>query len=190
LPEVKPEEEPFEIPGSWKWVRLGEIVWQLTDGTHRTPKYSSSGVRFISVKDISSGILKFDNAKFITQSEHEELCKRCNPAKGDMLLSKVGTTGIPAIVDTNEQFSLFVSVALLKYNHYFINEEFLYYLLKSPLVQIQASQHTRGVGNKNWVLNNIAETLIPLPPLKEQDRIAKRIKHILPLCKQLGNEPK
>ena len=172
---------PFDIPESWKWVYLGGILNKLTDGTHRTPKYSTSGVKFVSVKDMSSGVLSLDNTKFITESEHAELFARCVPVKGDILLSKVGTTGVPAIVDTDEPFSLFVSVALLKYSHSCIDEAFLYYLIKSPLVQLQAAENTRGVGNKNWVLDAIAKTIVVLPPLAEQKRIVAKIEELLPL---------
>ena len=179
------EEIPFDIPESWEWVYLGSILNKLTDGTHRTPKYSTSGVKFVSVKDMSSGVLSLDNTKFITKLEHEELFTRCDPVKGDMLLSKVGTTGVPAIVDTDEPFSLFVSVALLKYSHNCINKFFLYYLLKSPLVQLQAADNTRGVGNKNWVLDAIANTIVVLPPLAEQKRIVARLEELLPLCEKL-----
>ena len=179
------DEIPFEIPETWKWVYLGGILNKLTDGTHRTPKYSTSGVKFVSVKDMSSGILSLKNTKFITAAEHEELYARCDPAKGDMLLSKVGTTGVPARVDTDEPFSLFVSVALLKYSHSCIDEAFLYYLIKSPLVQMQAAENTRGVGNKNWVLDAIAKTIVVLPPLAEQKRIVTRLEELLPLCERL-----
>jgi type I restriction enzyme S subunit len=166
-------------------VRLGEVVNSLTDGTHRTPKYATTGIKFVSVKNMSGGFLSFDNTKFITLSEHEELIKRCHPERGDMLLSKVGTTGVPAIVDTDEPFSIFVSVALLKYNHNFLDERFLYYLLKSPLVQMQAEGNTRGVGNKNWVLDAIAKTMVVLPPLAEQKRIVAKLEELLPLCERL-----
>ena len=180
------EDFPFEIPETWKWVYLGSILNKLTDGTHKTPKYSINGVKFVSVKDMSSGVLSLKNTKYITTSEHKELFARCDPVRGDMLLSKVGTTGVPAIVDTDEPFSLFVSVALLKYSHDCIDELFLYYLLKSPLVQIQAIGNTRGVGNKNWVLDAIAKTMIVLPPLAEQKRIAAKIEELLPLVERYG----
>lgn len=182
---VDDEDAPYIIPDTWRMVTLGSIVYKLTDGTHKTPKYAIEGVKFVSVKDMSSGKLDFSNTKFITQEEHNELYKRCNPEKGDMLLSKVGTTGVPAIIDTDEQFSLFVSVALLKYNHQFINEKFLYYLLMSPLVQEQVRENTRGVGNKNWVLDFIAKTVIVLPSIEEQQRIVERLDALLPLCEEL-----
>lgn len=114
---ITTENIPFDIPETWKWVTLGSILNKLTDGTHKTPKYSVDGIKFVSVKDMSNGFLSLENTKFISKEEHQELYTRCNPEKGDILLSKVGTTGVPAIVNTTEQFSLFVSVALLKFNH-------------------------------------------------------------------------
>ncbi len=182
---IDDEDASYSIPDTWQMVTLGSLVYKLTDGTHKTPKYAIEGVKFVSVKDMSSGKLDLSKTKFITQEEHKELYKRCNPEKGDMLLSKVGTTGVPAIIDTDEQFSLFVSVALLKYNHQFINEKFLYYLLMSPLVQEQVKENTRGIGNKNWVLDFIAKTAVVLPPIEEQQRIVDRLDALLPLCEDL-----
>lgn len=173
-------EVPFDIPENWMWVTLGSILNKLTDGTHRTPRYTSTGVKFVSVKDMSNGFLSLENTKFISEEEHKELFARCNPEKGDLILSKVGTTGVPAIVDTTEPFSLFVSVALLKFDCECVDVEFLYYMLMSPLVQAQATENTRGVGNKNWVLDAIASTMVVLPPLSEQKRIVKKLKELLP----------
>ncbi|MBS6455168.1 MAG: restriction endonuclease subunit S, partial [Holdemanella biformis] len=107
--------------------------------------------------------------------------KRCDPQKGDILLSKVGTTGIPVLVDTDNIFSLFVSVALLKFNHADINPFFLIYLLSSPLVQNQCKENTKGVGNKNWVMRDIANTLVVIPPYNEQQRIVDKINELEPL---------
>ena len=171
---------PFDVPENWKWVSLGSILNKLTDGTHKTPKYTTDGIKFVSVKDMSNGVLSLENTKFISEEEHQELYARCNPEKGDILLSKVGTTGVPAIVNTTEQFSLFVSVALLKFDRECIDLKFLYYMLMSPLVQTQATENTRGVGNKNWVLDAIANTMVVLPPLAEQKRIVIKVEELLP----------
>lgn len=185
LDEIKEEEIPFDIPKNWKWVRLGEIVLKLTDGAHHTPKYTSRGVPFVSVKDISSGKIDFSDCKYISKKEHEALFERCNPQRGDLLLTKVGTTGIPVIVDTDEEFSLFVSVALLKLPIELLDIYFLKDLINSPLVQVQAKENTRGVGNKNWVMRDIRNTIIPLPPLAEQKRIVEKLEELLPLCDEL-----
>ena len=182
---VNVDEVPFDIPENWKWVTLGSILNKLTDGTHKTPKYTANGVKFVSVKDMSNGYLSLESTKFISAEEHKELYARCNPEKGDIILSKVGTTGVPAIVDTDEAFSLFVSVALLKFDHKCIDKKFLYYMLMSPLVQAQAKENTRGVGNKNWVLDAIGNTMVVLPPLKEQARIVEKLEELLPYCDRL-----
>lgn len=172
------EEIPFDLPSSWEWCRLKNLIASLTDGTHSTPKYTASGVHFLSVKDVSSGKLSFDNTKYISLEEHNELKKRCNPQKGDILLTKVGTTGIPVLIDSDIEFSLFVSVALIKFSHENVIPDYLIYLLKSPLVQEQAAENTRGVGNKNWVLSDIEKTLLVLPPLAEQKRIVEKVDEI------------
>lgn len=186
LPEISDDEIPFDIPENWCWCKLGDIVDKLTDGTHRTPKYVEKGIPFLSVKNLSSGKMDFENTKFITLEEHKELYARCNPEKGDILLTKVGTTGIPVINDSDIEFSLFVSVALIKFNHDFLDAKFFLYLLQSPLVQEQAKENTRGVGNKNWVMDAIANTILVLPPLAEQKRIVAAIEKMLPLREKLG----
>lgn len=178
LSPITDSEKPFDIPDSWQWVRLGELATKFTDGTHSTPKYVLAGVPFLSVKDMSRGFLDFSNTKFISEEEHEILYKRCNPEKGDLLITKVGTTGIPVIVDTDKQFSLFVSVALMKFSKRYLDVNFLKELINSPLVQQQAQENTRGVGNKNWVLDDIRNTIVPLPPLNEQKRIVARIEQL------------
>ena len=172
------DEIPFEIPENWGWTRLGTLVQKLTDGTHFTPKYTASGIPFLSVKDISSGKISFDNVKYISQEEHNDLFQRCDPQKGDILLTKVGTTGIPVLIETDREFSLFVSVALLKYSKIYLYGYFLVYLLQSPLVQNQCAENTKGVGNKNWVMKDISQTLLAIPPLAEQKRIVAEIEKI------------
>ena len=181
------EEIPFEIPQGWEWCRFSSLYLSLTDGTHSTPKYTLTGVPFISVKDISSGIIDFSNTKYISKEEHQKLSDRCHPQKGDLLLSKVGTTGIPALVTTDKEFSLFVSVALIKLIQCDINREFLVFMIQSPLVQEQAKENTRGVGNKNWVLSAVSKTLMVVPPLEEQGRIRNKLNLILPYVERYSS---
>ena len=172
------DEIPFEIPETWQWCRFSSLYWFITDGSHSTPKYTKTGVPFVSVKDMSSGHLCFTDTKFISEEEHRFLSKRCNPQKGDLLISKVGTTGIPLIIEEEKEFSIFVSLALIKFNHSLINSDYLICLLKSDFVQNQIKRDTRGVGNKNWVLTSIAKTLLILPPNFEQIRIVEKLKFL------------
>ena len=188
LPEITEDEIPFDIPEGWKWVRIGTLLYKLVDGTHRTPKYTESGIPFVSVRNMSSGKLSLIDTKFISVEEHRELWQRCNPERNDILLSKVGTTGVPAKVDTDIEFSLFVSVALLKFNTALLDIDFLVYSILAPDFQKQCKEHTRGVGNKNWVIQDIANTIMPLPPLAEQKRIVAKLEELLPLSDKLKRQ--
>ena len=159
-------------------MRLENITRLINDGTHSTPHYTETGIPFLSVRDISSGTLDFSNTKYISVEEHAILSKRTKPEMNDILLSKVGTTGIPVKVDTDKEFSIFVSLALLKFTSS-INVDFMVHLIKSPVIFKQSKLGTRGVGNKNLVLQTIKNFLFPLPPLSEQQRIVEAIESAL-----------
>ena len=185
LPKITEDDIPYELPQGWEWVRLGDVCTVITDGTHYTPDYVSEGIPFLSVKDISKGIINFSNTKFISIEEHEVLTKRCKPEFEDVLLTKIGTTGIAKVIDTNREFSIFVSVALLKIFKHATNPYFLVHLLNSPLVKKQSADGTEGVGNKNLVLRKIQNFIVPIPPFNEQIRILEKVDQLMALCDEL-----
>ncbi|MDZ7663001.1 restriction endonuclease subunit S [Thiohalophilus sp.] len=185
LPAIAKKEKPFALPKSWEWKRFGDITYQITDGAHHTPTYVNEGVPFLSVKDMSTGKLDFTDTRLISRVQHEDLIRRCYPKKGDLLLTKVGTTGIPVLVDTNEEFSIFVSVALIKFPQDKLVGKYLSWLVSSPIVKAQSVEGTEGVGNKNLVLRKIAAFLLAIPPVNEQHRIVAKIDELIALCNAL-----
>lgn len=179
---------PQTIPENWEWVSLDTICYQVTDGAHHTPVYTETGVPFISVKDLTNGSISFERTRFVSNKTHKELSTRCNPEYGDMLLTKVGTTGVARFVDIDRPFSLFVSVALLKYYQPSLDSSFFEYLLNSPLVKKQSDEGTQGVGNKNLVLKTIRAFYLPIPPMEEQKRIVAKVDKLMALCDQLEQQ--
>jgi type I restriction enzyme S subunit len=174
--------EPFSLPNGWAWFSLDQICYQITDGAHHTPQYVDHGVPFISVKDLTGGKIDFSSTRFVDAETHADLSKRCKPEFGDVLLTKVGTTGVARVVDTKVKFSLFVSVALLKFPHDFLEPNYLELVLSSPFVKRQSEIGTRGIGNKNLVLSTIKGFVIPLPPIEVQREILSRSKQLLEFC--------
>lgn len=179
------EDIPFEIPSNWKWTTFGMAALKITDGTHSTPKYVSAGIPFLSVKDMSDGKLSLNNCKYITREEHDILYKRCDPRRNDLLITKVGTTGVPVVVNTDEEFSLFVSVALLRFDLDKYCVEYLKHVVNSNFIQNIVAENTKGMANKNWVIKEIAKTPIPIPPLEEQQRIVVKIEECFDLIDKL-----
>ncbi|EHR8950825.1 restriction endonuclease subunit S [Escherichia coli] len=175
------------LPSTWEWARLIDLVYLITDGAHHTPTYTQAGIPFISVKDISSGNINFNETKFISHEQHKELIKRCHPQRGDLLLTKIGTTGIPVIIDTDKEFSIFVSVALIKFPNHLINPNYLKLLISSPFVKKQSEEGTQGVGNKNLVLKTISMFTLMIPPFEEQARIVDQVERMHVYCDKLIN---
>lgn len=159
--------------------QLGKLCHQITDGTHFTPKYVDElegQIKFISVKDVREFEISFDNVKYISEEEHLTLSKRCNPQPQDILLTKVGTIGLAAVIPNNAPtFDLFVSVCLIKPKKEVIDNHFLCAVLNSPIARLQFSRDLKGVGVPDLHLENIAETLIPLPPLDIQKLLVTEI---------------
>lgn len=182
LEPITEDEKLFELPKRWEWVRLGDLATQITDGAHHTPEYISDGVPFLSVKNLSSGHLDFTDTRFISPAAHVDLTKRCNPELDDILLTKIGTTGIAVVIDDPRPFSIFVSVALIKLPKVLIDRDYLSLVINSPFVRQQSEDGTEGVGNKNLVLRKISTFDIPLAPLAEQHRIVTKVDELMALC--------
>lgn len=173
--------QPLNIPESWVGSSIGEIALLVTDGTHKTPRYVIEGVRFVSAKDIRDGYLSFDDCKYITAEEHEELTRRCSPKLGDILVSKSGSIGTVVVVDDDGEFSLFESLALIKISRKHMNGQFMYYAVRNACNCLE-DHHVKGVAVKHLHLNVLRTLQIPVPPLNEQQRIVSKIDQLMVLC--------
>lgn len=167
---------------SWEEKTLQDVCsMKITDGTHKTPVYcdSEKGVKFLSAKDITAEKICWDNIKYIVPELHEELYKRLAPQVDDVLLAKNGTTGVAAIVETDDIFDIYVTLAVLRPEKSIIYPLYLLKVVNSPLCKEQFAQHLTGIGVPNLHLRDIKEVLIPLPTLPEQDEIVRLIDDLL-----------
>jgi type I restriction enzyme S subunit len=167
------------IPERWEAVQLSKVCSKITDGVHKKPNYVSKGIPFITIKNLtfSSGI-NFSDVNFITKEDHKEFIKRTHPEKGDVLLTKDGTLGIPRVIETDTEFSIFVSLALLKPIREVLDSYFLCQALESPIVSSQLLLNQAGSALKHIHLIDLRSSWIPLPSLEEQLAIVERIRSI------------
>lgn len=171
---VKKDTKLGPIPQHWDLVELQDIA-NVTDGAHRTPNYINSGIPFLRVTDIQSKEINLNETKYISKEEHQELCKRCHPEKGDILLSKNGTIGITKVIDWDWEFSIFVSLCLIKIKRENVNPKYVELVLQSELVKHQIKARSKTGTITNLHLEEIREFLIPIPHLNEQVQIVEII---------------
>jgi len=165
-----------KLPEGWTIARMEELSTKVVDGVHKKPNYVPSGVPFITVRNLTAGKgISFENLNYITSFDHKEFCKRANPELGDILITKDGTLGVVRVIKTDKQFSIFVSVAMMKPIKKYSNSDYLKYFLESPIGQKQATNIGKGSGLKHLHLENLREMVFYLPSLPEQQEIIRRI---------------
>ena len=161
-------------------VPLKDVFSLITDGTHQTPIYTDdkiNGFKFLSAKDVVSGVIDWSRTKYIPKELHEELHKRLSPRRNDILLCKNGTTGICALVETDEVFDIYVSLALLRPKDGIL-PIYLVYAINNPSTKEQFNSSLKGVGVPNLHLGEIKKAKIPLPPLSLQQSFAAKVSAI------------
>ena len=160
------------IDPDWPIKELSEVAVRITDGTHTTPNYTDSGVPFLRVTDITQSNA---SKKFISKEEHARLIKRCNPQKGDVLYSKNGTIGVAKLIDWDWDFSIFVSLALIKPRPESVDSRYLECFLNSDAAYAQATSRSKSGTVTNLHLVDIKTIQIPLPLLTMQQAIVAEI---------------
>ena len=170
------ENVPFEVPDGWCWCNITDVTNKITDGTHNSPINNLKGdYKYITAKNIKPQGVVLDNISYVSKDIHDEIYARCNPEKGDILYIKDGaTTGVVTINNLDEPFSLLSSVALIKPSKHIFNKYLLYYL-QSSLCYESVRESMKGVGITRITLKQIEKWVLPLPPIKEQNRIINEI---------------
>lgn len=179
LPPITDEEKPFEIPDSWEWVRLGEVLTILRGGSPRPiKKYltdSPNGINWIKIGDSTV------NSKYIDHAAEkiipEGLDKTREVHKGDFLLSNSMSFGRPYILKIDG--AVHDGWLILSDYDKLFDKNYLYYLLSSNFVNFQFKSLATGSTVKNLNRDRVAHTIALVPPLLEQKRIIKKINYLL-----------
>ncbi len=163
------------IPKSWKWARIVQIVKRVTDGEHITPERTLSGVLLLSARNIQNGYLSLTNVDHIPENEYDRISKRLIIKSGDVLLSCSGSVGRSCVVPDNLKFSLVRSAAVLK--PFFDMGDYISFAIRSPFVQNQILDTKRNTAQANIFQKQIKALVIPVAPLEEQIFLVKLIQN-------------
>lgn len=154
-------------------VTLQDVSAPIKDGTHQTPTYTTdveNGYKFLSSKDVTTGKVDWSHLKYIPEELHRELYARISPRRGDILLAKNGTTGIAAIVDRDEVFDIYVSLALIRPHG--VDPTYLWAAINAAETKQQFDASLKGIGVPNLHLGEIKKACIILPPMELQEQFA------------------
>jgi len=164
-----------EVPEHWERVQLGCLCRQVSDGPHFSPSYVDEGVMFISARNIRIDGWSLEDAKYVSEDDYREFCKRVVPEVGDVLYTKGGTTGIARVVDFEERFQVWVHVAVLKLRKAIALPPFVAHSLNSIGCYEQSQLYTRGATNQDLGLTRMVKIFLALPPIKEQAAIVSHL---------------
>lgn len=182
----------FDIPASWKWVRLGEITSLISKGT--TPRggnvaYLKKGIGFLRAENlVGYDQIDCSNLNYVDETTHTGFLKRSILEAGDILISIAGTLGRTGLVrekdlplNTNQAVA-FVRFACRET----IDEEYVTYVLNAPIIQKELGNKKVDMAIPNLSLDVIANTMIPVPPLSEQKRIVKRVRETFEILDEIA----
>lgn len=192
LPQIKKDEILFEIPNTWSWIRMQDIIKDLRYGTSKKCDYSLGGNPVLRIPNIKNGKIDLSDLKSTNLSDKE--FKDLSLEKDDLLLirsngseSLVGRSAVVEKIGIGSAFAGYlVRIQVLKK---FINSQYLHIFLESPMARTAIELPLRTTsGVKNINSTEISRLIIPLPPIEEQIIIVQKVNELLLNCNKLETE--
>lgn len=152
-----------------EWKMLGNVT-EIYDGTHQTPKYTEDGVKFVSVENIKA---LYYSKKCISKIDYERLYK-AKPKLDDVFMTRIGSIGVCALVDKEEDLAYYVTLTLIRPNQKYIKSKYLKYIIESSIGQKELLKRTLVNATPIKInLGEIGKINIPVPPIAEQERFIR-----------------
>lgn len=183
LPEITEEEKSFDIPESWKWVRLGKLLHVIGGVSYDKKDVSKEGYRILRGGNIQQMKVFLNEDDVFLPEQYREEDKLIR--KGDILI--VASTGSKAVIGKagfvhqdipNTMIGAFLRICR-SFSCPIIN--YLRVLFESEYYRKHIRELAQGTNINNVKESYITEFVIPLPPLAEQKRIVAKIEELLPL---------
>jgi len=181
----------LKIPKNWTYPDLDDITQYITDGTHQTPTYTTTGRMFLSAQNVKPFRFLPQKHRYVSEKDYQSYIANRFTEKGDLLLGRVGAgIGETAVVDVDLEFAIYVSLGLVKTFKQYTNPNYLAIVFNSPYgIKYAKGNISSGGGSAgNFNLGRIRSFPIPFPSLEEQKEIVKKIEYLFSLCDKLEIE--
>jgi len=167
-----------EVPAHWNVVPLKHVVeTPITDGPHETPEFIDDGIPFVSAEAVSSGEINFSKSRFISHADHHKYSKKYKPRRDDIFMVKSGaTTGVVALVSTDRDFNIWSPLAVVRCARLAF-PRYVLQTMRSRNFQESVVLNWSFGTQQNIGMSVIENLRIPLPPIPEQNQIARFLDH-------------
>ena len=169
------QDMPFEVPKGWVWTTLEEITSKIGSGS--TPKgsnYSEEGIPFFRSQNVYNEGLVYEDIKFISDATHQLMIGTEVHSKDLLLNITGGSLGRCAIVPADFQIGN-VSQHVCIIRSILVLSSYIHTFILSPF--FKKTMNIIGSGREGLPKYNLEKMFLPIPPLKEQERIIKEIEH-------------
>lgn len=183
LPPISEDEIPFDIPDSWKWVRLGDVAKLgsgLTPSKQNPEFYVGGTIPWLLTGDLNDGYIETIPNK-ITEKALSTTTIKIKPANSVVVAmygATIGKLGILKAPSCMNQACCCIEEYKGVYHLY------IFYYLWANRQKLRSSGE--GGAQPNISKEKLVVQMLPLPPLAEQQRIVERIEQMLPLVEQYG----
>ena len=185
LPEITEDEIPFEIPESWKWVRLSNLASAIVDCPHSTPHYHEHSTDYVAIDtnciDADGNITGW---RYVDEETYRVRISRLQPILNDIVYTREGSICRAAILPANKAVCLGQRVMLIRCPDGVLSE-YIKMILMAPQTVNTLTAKQKGIGAKHVNVADVCNLLLPLPPTTEQERIIAKLELLMPLCRRL-----
>ena len=162
----------------WKYLKATEYCYNVTDGTHDSPKQSKDGKYLITSKYIKENRIDFDNAYRISLSDYTKIIERSRVDQWDIIISMIGAYCGYCYLETSTKTDYAIkNVGLFKVGNE-LKSRWLYYYLTSPQGKQQLAMLRTGSSQPYISLNSLRNIIIPTPGQNEMGRIVNILKFL------------
>ena len=163
--------DPVSNPKGWQYENMKAVCKRITDGEHGSVDKVERGHPFLNAKHIKpSGDIDWDTVTYTSDEVHDRIYKRCNPERGDILMTTTGTIGNVAVISMyKEAFTMDRGITLLKLDDTKVKPLYIAWLLRQESMQnfMRSKVHASAIGH--LFLNKVEQLPVMQPDMGFQN---------------------